>query len=74
MTLFERIEDDGPTLERVSPQDVADALGAELIPQTEAMAINLFLSRWCHRAMGDRAMAEQELRELIARRRQVSED
>lgn len=44
------------------------------IPQTEDMAIQLFLNRWCHRAMGDRAMAEQELRELIARRRQGSED
>ena len=28
--------------------------------------VTVFLNRWCHRALGDRAMAEKELRELIA--------
>lgn len=43
------------------------------IPQTEDQAIARFLTRWCHRAMGDRAMAEQELRELIAGQREKAE-
>lgn len=41
----------------------------EDIPFTLDMAIARFLTRWCHRALGDRAVAEQELRELIARSR-----
>lgn len=28
-------------------------------------AVAAFLNRWCHRALGDRADAERELRELI---------
>ena len=38
---------------------------AEVIPFTREDAIQRFLNRWCHRALGDRAMAEKELRELI---------
>lgn len=40
------------------------------LPQVDVLwtadrAIATFLNRWCHRALGDRAAAEQELRELI---------
>lgn len=39
----------------------------EELPFTLDDAITRFLNRWCHRALGDRHVAEQELRELIAR-------
>lgn len=53
----------------VAPQRDED--GVEVIPQTLDQQIAVFLTRWCHRAMGDRAVAERELRELIAAGRQA---
>lgn len=43
-----------------------EAQGAVIdIPWTLDRAVAVFLNRWCHRAMGDREVAERELRELI---------
>ena len=57
--------------ERVDPNEVAKALGSEEVPWTLDRALATFLNRWCHRALGDRAVAEQELRELIALAKEV---
>ena len=44
-----------------------EALPAEMPDVTLTLdeEIALFLNRWCHRALGDRADAERELRALI---------
>lgn len=56
---------DGNLFERVDPDEVAKALGAEEVP---ADPVVRFLNRWAFNWRGERAVIEKELRELIARK------